>query len=127
MEEQQMQEQQKKAVFTVKGGPWPYTMIYDFNAVADAEPIVGLNLLGAMATNIRSASQIRGLVYAFLHPANPALTLAEAGDLLAKDYRAVAGALDELINLVNDEDEDADPKPAAKADPPPEPSPASAE
>lgn len=112
-----MEEQQKKVVFAVKGGPWPYTMIYDFNAVADAEPVVGLNLLGAMATNVRSASQIRGLVYAFLHPANPELTLAEAGTLLAKDYRSVAGALDELINLVNDEDED--PKPVVNAAPPP--------
>ena len=55
-----------------------FTLVYDFNAIADAEALTGCNLLHGMAAtliNTMSAAQLRGLLYASLqtnHPYRPA-------------------------------------------------------
>lgn len=103
-------ENSKKTVeVTVDGGPpWPLKLTYDFNEIADAEPICGLNLLMAVGAPSRmSASQLRGLLYALLKTHNKDLTLVEAGDLMTADMRAVHSAVMECcgFDVVNPRDE----------------------
>lgn len=64
-----------------------YQLVYDYNAIADAETVCGgqVNLLhgvSAMFLNTMSALQLRGLLYAALKPLQPDLTLSEAGALI---------------------------------------------
>jgi hypothetical protein len=76
-----------------------FTLVYDFNEIADAEAVCGFNLLSAVFTpSLMNAAQLRGLLYALSnteHPAaDPKVGLKHAGDLITKDvievFRAVA-------------------------------------
>jgi xanthosine utilization system XapX-like protein len=76
-----------------------FTLVYDFNEIADAEAVCGFNLLVAVLTpSLINAAQLRGLLYALAntkHPAtDPKLGLKHAGDMITKDvmevFRAVA-------------------------------------
>lgn len=66
-----------------------YRLALDFNALADAEPVTECNLLGAiraMGTGGGvSARQLRGLLYAFLRPLQPAITFAESSSIIRLD------------------------------------------
>ena len=65
-----------------------YELVYDYNAIAEAEILTGnsCNLLhGLVAPSSISALQLRGLLLASLKPRQPALTMAEAGKLIRLD------------------------------------------
>jgi len=61
---------------TLKVDGTEYKLVYDFNAIAEAEALTGLNLLTGMinlwqdltATKLMGASIVRGLLYAALRP-----------------------------------------------------------
>jgi hypothetical protein len=64
------------------------TLAYDFNAIADAEEIAGCNLLAALENlSDISANQLRGLLYAAVTVAPPAVrpTLVECGEMIRLD------------------------------------------
>ena len=77
-----------------------YRLVFDYNAIADAETLAGCNLLHGISASMfgtLSAAQLRGLLYAALKPEQPAITLKEAGDLIRIDrlpdiYRAISEA-----------------------------------
>lgn len=79
--------------FTLKDDSQVYRLRYDFNAICDAEPAAGVNLLSAIAGNGVDARQTRGLLFAMLKPEHPLVTLAEAGELLTRELPTVLDAL----------------------------------
>lgn len=65
-----------------------YHLAYDFNAIAEAEKLVGCNLLEGIAAILMhgmTAEQFRGLFYAALRKARPKMTLEQAGSLVRID------------------------------------------
>ena len=80
-----------------------YLLAYDFNSIAEAEPVAGCNLLAALENlNAITAAQLRGLLYAAMvvTPPDPAPTLAQAGDLIRLDtIETVTLALAEAYQL----------------------------
>jgi hypothetical protein len=69
----------------VKIGGETYDLAFKLNALAEAEKIIGLNLLegiGAIIAGGMNASQFRALLYAGLQKAHSEITLEGAGDLL---------------------------------------------
>ena len=65
-----------------------YRLVYDFNAIADAEVSAGCNLLHGMTAtmvNRMSAGQLRGLFFAALRRAHPTITMAAAAALVRLD------------------------------------------
>ena len=79
-----------------------YRLVYDFNAIAEAEDICGCNLLQGMFRmgGEWSAKQIRGLLYAALRIAQPEITLEQVGDLVRLDTLvSIPTALIEAYNL----------------------------
>jgi len=100
--------------FTLENDPQAYELRFDFNELADAEPVVGCNLLAAIATwpNF-SAGQMRGLLFALLKPAHPQVLLPEAGGLLTRDMGAVMRAMKQTLMeaaLLMVDEEAAEPK-----------------
>ncbi|HXI88453.1 MAG TPA: hypothetical protein VNH18_14675 [Bryobacteraceae bacterium] len=90
--------------FTLEDDPQIYKLTYDFNAICDAEAVTGCNLLQAqIRLKNLSATEVRGLLYACLKPAYPAVLLSEAGDLLSRDLETVSGALAEALGIVKSE------------------------
>lgn len=68
--------------FTIGDDPQVYKLCYDFNELADAETLTGLNLNAAFIGGTVNANQFRGMLYAFLKTSH-AVTLKEAGSLMA--------------------------------------------
>lgn len=66
-----------------------YSLIYDFNAIAEAEALIpDCNLLHGIAAvyrNTWNARQLRGLFYAALQRAHPQISLTGAGSLIGID------------------------------------------
>jgi hypothetical protein len=67
-----------------------YNLVYDFDAIAKAEKLVGCNLLAGMAGIIieegyYSASQVLGLFYASLQRAHPKMTMRDVAVLCRID------------------------------------------
>jgi hypothetical protein len=63
-----------------------YSLAYDFNAIATAESVTGINLFKALSTlTDLTATQFRGLVYAGLLKAHPEITLEQAGSIIRFD------------------------------------------
>lgn len=65
-----------------------FRLVYDFNAIADAESAAGCNLLhGLSATmlNTMNAAQLRGLFWAALRRHHPGITVQRAGELIRLD------------------------------------------
>ena len=86
--------------FTLANDPQLYTLTYDFNEIADAEEVANMNLLSGVAAHGQggiSSAQLRGLLYALLHTAHPAVTLKEAGDLLTRDALTVTTAFAQVM------------------------------
>ena len=69
---------------TLKIGEKEYKLAFDFNAIAEAERVCGVNLLaGGLTFNPPpSANQFRGLFYAALSVADPEVTVEAAGRLI---------------------------------------------
>jgi hypothetical protein len=60
-----------------------YSLAFDFNAIAVAEEVSGVNLMKALSNlNDLSASQFRGLLYAALIKAQPEIAIEEVGQLI---------------------------------------------
>ncbi|MBZ5621458.1 MAG: hypothetical protein LAQ69_22440 [Acidobacteriia bacterium] len=77
-----------------EGDPQEYRLEFDFNEVADAEPVAGCNLLAVMTRpQEMTAGQLRGLTYAALKKAHPVVTLKEAGWLITKHTAVVSDAV----------------------------------
>jgi hypothetical protein len=63
-----------------------YSLVFDFNAAAEAEKATGVNLLQASfnLANI-SSLQLRAFLFAALTSRHPAMTVEDAGDLIRFD------------------------------------------
>ena len=97
-----------------------YSLAFDFNALAIAESMTGVNLMQALrALDNLSVSQTRGLLYASLLKAHSKMTVAEVGSLLHfKTIPLITDALSEAItNSMPDAETEENPQQ-------PEPSPA---
>jgi hypothetical protein len=65
-----------------------YNLVYDFNAIAEAEKLAQCNLLHGIASLLASgatAMQLRGLLYAAMRKAHPKMTIDKAGELIRID------------------------------------------
>jgi hypothetical protein len=87
-----------KVKFSFEGEPAEYALELDFNELADAEPIVGCNLLLAIRRwpNL-SCQEMRGLLYAMSRPAHPKVALADAGALCTHNLRVVMAAIRQVL------------------------------
>ena len=91
-----------------------YLLAFDFNAMALAEEISGLNLLQSMRSlGDLSVSQTRALLYAALLKKQPKMTLADAGNLLNfRTLPLITKTLGEaLTNSLPEETEENSPQP----------------
>lgn len=79
--------------FTLDGDPQEYHLMFDYNAVCDAEAKTGVNLMSCLSGQGLNANQTRGLLYACLLPKHPLVTLKEAGELLTKGLPVVLSNL----------------------------------
>lgn len=87
-----------------------FRLAFDFNAIATAESIAGVNLLQVLDLQGMSALQYRAMFYAALIKAHPDMTLANAGalvtlatmgritDAMMEAWRASIGLEDEPAN-----------------------------
>ena len=67
---------------------YTYELVYDFDAIANAEKQADCNLLHGMSAtllNTMSAGQLRGLLWAALRRRHPKMTLADAAALCRVD------------------------------------------
>jgi hypothetical protein len=102
---------EKNATFEFGGES--YELVYDFNLICDAEPLVGANMLEGIARAVSdtlTAAQLRGLLFAFLqtkHPYRPAtkdkpasgVSIDQAGRLIRIDtYPVIADAISAAFN-----------------------------
>lgn len=100
--------------------PYEYILQFDFNELADAERVAGVNLFAAiMRWPVLSCSEMRALLYALLKPANQQVLLTEAGGLFTKNTMAVMTAISAALkeNGVVSEVEDVPAAAPAPADP----------
>lgn len=99
-----------------------YSLLYDFEAIAKAEDLTGLELLVGVNWRKINARRIRAMLYASMLQAHPDITMKEITGLLSlRNVPRIEQALAECWL-----DSSADPEP--KANPPqPEPEPAKSE
>lgn len=69
--------------FKIGDDPQEYKLAYDFNELADAEALLGVNLNVAFVGGSMTVAQFRGMLYAFLKPGHPDVRVKEAGGLMA--------------------------------------------
>ena len=98
----------------LKIGEKEYKLAYDFNSIAEAERICGVNLLsGGLTFQNPTANQFRGLLYAALRISDPEITPEAAGKLITLDTLApITHALMEAYGVSMPE-KDRDPTGAA--------------
>ena len=93
-----------------------YSLTFDFNALALAESMTGLNLMQALRSlDNLSVSQTRGLLYASLQKSHPKMTVSEVGGLLNfKTIPLITDALSEAIisSLPETEENPQQPEPS---------------
>ena len=96
-----------------------YSLAFDFNALAVAEEISGLNLLQAMRSlGDLSVAQTRALLYAALLKKQPKLTLTEAGNLLNfRSLPVITKALGEALTNSLPEERASENPPAPDPEP----------
>jgi hypothetical protein len=75
----------KPVTFTLEGDSQVYSLTFDFKALCDTEAVTGCNLLLTIGGLGVTATSTRALLFALLKTAHPAVTLKEAGELLARD------------------------------------------
>lgn len=89
----------KFITFMLKDDPVTYSLLFDFNQVCDAEVISGCNLMQALSGGVHiTAAQTRALLFASLRTAHPGVSIAEAGELLSREYPVVLNALSNVIS-----------------------------
>lgn len=88
-------EDQEQKFSELKIGDKTYKLVYDFNAMADAEPRSGCNILEAVSnmTSGMTAAQLRGLLFAMMSVHHPDTTLNFAGELCRKHAGPVQMAI----------------------------------
>jgi len=69
-----------KVPLTIKGKT--YFLVFDFNAIAKAEELTGLNLLAALDFSNLNIVKYRALLYSALLTGSPKITLEEVGNLI---------------------------------------------
>jgi hypothetical protein len=88
-----------KALLEIEDGT--FELVYDFNAIAEAEPQAGCNLLhavGAALLHNMTASQMRGLLYALLRARHADMDLPRVGALIRlENYARIREALKTAI------------------------------
>jgi hypothetical protein len=106
--------------FTLDNDPQIYRLVYDFNALCDAEAETKENLLqyvfviGKPSAIFITAAQQRAMLYALLKPGHPQVLLKEAGELLSRDTKRVADAMVRALGIESEESDD-EPKSGADA------------
>lgn len=70
-----------------------YTLVLDFNALADFEDATGQNAVKLLSGGELSIGQMRALIHAGLKQRHPDLTLAQAGRILQGNMGALGEAL----------------------------------
>ncbi len=95
-----------------------YSLAFDFNALALAESMTGLNLMQALRSlDNLSVSQTRGLLYASLQKAHSKMTVSEVGGLL--HFRTIPLITDAISEAITNSLPESEQNPQQ-----PEPSPA---
>jgi hypothetical protein len=90
-------------------------LCFDFNAIATAEQLTGLNLIRALRSDEWSALQLRALLYSALLKLQPDVTLEDAGALInIKTMAKVTNAIVEAFTESHPEPEKGE---KAEADP----------
>jgi len=96
-----------------------WSLCYDFNAIAEAERLTGLNLLQGIAgvlLHTFTALQFRALLYAALLKAHPNTTILDAGALLTIDSMPIIRrALMDAYGVAMPEEKKEDPPEASVA------------
>lgn len=59
-----------------------FTLQYDFNAIARAEELIGINLFGTFDFTQLSVTKFRAMLFSSLLKNHPEITLEECGDLI---------------------------------------------
>lgn len=80
---------------SVEVGGMTYSLAFDFNAMAQAEAVTGLNLLQCLNFQNLNSTKVRGLLYAAMLKAQPKTTLEDAGALFNHP-----NSVDKLMNAV---------------------------
>jgi hypothetical protein len=89
-----------------------YLLCFDFNAIATAEQLTGLNLIRALRSDEWSALQLRALLYSALLKLQPGTTLEDAGALInIKTMAKVTNAIVEAFTESHPEPEKAEADP----------------
>jgi len=81
-----------------------YFLCYDFNALAVAESLTGINMLQAMSFEGVGAVKLRALLFAALLKLQPDMTLEKAGSLMplqAKSVDLMKALVDTYIGATN--------------------------
>ena len=91
-----------------------YWLAFDFNGLAVAEEITGLNLLQALRTLVNlSVSQTRGLLYAALLKRQPKTRLLDVGNMMTFEaLPQITQALSEALTNAMPEQTENPPEPA---------------
>lgn len=78
-----------------------YKLVYDYNAIAEAEAVTRTNLLTGLENLTElTAAQLRGLLYAALAVAHPDITVRNAGKMIRLDtLPTITKALATAYNL----------------------------
>jgi len=88
-------------------------LVFDFNAIVQAEKVTGVNMLRASIDSL-SAESLRGLLWASLLKENPTLTLDQVGGLITMAnapiiYKAIVTAWFGSVHDAEDVSEDETP------------------
>ena len=88
-------------------------LVFDFNAIVQAEKVTGVNMLRASIDSL-SAESLRGLLWASLLKENPTLTLDQVGGLITMAnatiiYKAIVTAWFGSVHDADDVSEDETP------------------
>ena len=96
-----------------------YQLAYDFNSIALAEKIAGINLLEGLRNLAQvSAQQFRGLFYGARLKAQPEITLEQAGGLIRLDTLLAieAGIAQAYANSIMEKKEETEDKRESEAE-----------
>ena len=95
--------------------PQPYILTFDFNSICEAEQLTGLNLMKPLTGAGVTATETRGLLYAFLKPENLNLALSDVGGLLSRD---IATVCHEVATFIREASGSEEPEPEPETEEP---------
>jgi hypothetical protein len=77
-------------------GKFYFRLVKDYNIMCEVEQETGLNLLTPTVNDTRLT---RAMLFAYLKPYNPDVTLSECGDLMTMDSDACFEAMGRVLNM----------------------------